>query len=215
MKKSENKSKTSSKNSGSGILIIFSAPSGCGKTTIVDRLLKRHGDWVRSVSVTTRTPRSGEKDGEDYRFVTPKQFSEMEAGGELLESAKVFDQWYGTPKRFVLEALESGREVILAIDVQGAKKIRQGIGREAALLSFFILPPSIKALRDRLEARGTESAGEIERRMDVAQDEIKDAGSYDHAVVNQNLDQTILEVEEMIQDFKNKRSKKNNALHLS
>ena len=97
-----NKSKTSnSANSLSGLLIIFSAPSGCGKTTIVERLLKRHRDWVRSISMTTRAPRQGESEGKDYFFVSQEEFKKMESRGELLESARVFDFFYGTPKRFI------------------------------------------------------------------------------------------------------------------
>src|SRR5689334_6918708 len=101
----------------------MSAPSGCGKTTIVDRLLKRHPDWVRSISATTRPPRAGEKEGVDYFFVTPKKFKEMETADELLESAQVYDHMYGTPKEFVNRQIGQGKNVILAIDVQGTKKI--------------------------------------------------------------------------------------------
>src|SRR3989338_8414938 len=92
-----------------GFLIVLSAPSGCGKTTVVDRLLKRHSDWQRSVSVTTRKPRTGEKDGEDYIFVSPAGFETMKANGELLESARVFDHEYGTPKKPVMAAIANGK----------------------------------------------------------------------------------------------------------
>ena len=196
-KKSESKSKTSSK----GLLIILSAPSGCGKTTIVDRLLKRHPDWIRSVSATTREPRPGEKDGVDYFFVSAKAFKQMEADGELLESAMVFDHSYGTPKKFVMNALGDGKKVILAIDVQGARKVKKTLGFKEALLSLFILPPSVKVLRERLEGRKTESAEEIQRRIEMAQEEIKEAGSYDLALVNQNPEQTIPEIEQAIEGF--------------
>lgn len=184
-----------------GLLVIISAPSGCGKTTIVDRLLKRHPNWVRSISMTTRQPRPGEKDGDDYYFVTPKAFKEMEGEGELLESAKVYDYFYGTPKKFVEQSLAEGKKVILAIDVQGAKKIKKVAGSKTALLSLFILPPSVKVLRERLEGRNTESPAEVQSRIEVAQDEIKEAGSYDLAFVNQNLEQTVLEIEEGIEKF--------------
>lgn len=205
------KSKTSNNpdaGSGQGLLIIISAPSGCGKTTIVDRLLKRHPDWVRSVSATTRQPRAGEKDGEDYFFVTPKSFKEMESKGELLESANVYEFCYGTPKKFVKEQLAKGRKVILAIDVQGTRKIKKVFASEGRLLTLFILPPSVKVLRERLEGRQTESPDEIQRRIETAQDEIKEAGSYDLAYVNQNLEQTILEIEEGIENFGKKKVNK-------
>lgn len=176
----------------------MSAPSGCGKTTIVERLLKRHPDWVRSISATTRAPRAGEKNGEDYFFVSAKTFKEMETKEELLESAKVHDAFYGTPKSFIEEQLAKGKKIISAIDIQGMKKIRKVLGSKAALLTLFILPPSVKVLRERLEGRNTESPEEVERRIEVAQEEIKEAGSYDFAFVNQTLDQTIREIEEVI-----------------
>ena len=190
-----------------GLLIILSAPSGCGKTTIGDRLLKRHPDWVRSISVTTRAPRLGEKKGEDYFFVTESEFRKMESAGELLESAKVFDQLYGTPKQFVMDRLKAGKKVLLAIDVQGTKKVKQVLDNDCPMVSFFILPPSVKILRERLEGRKTESPEEIQRRIEIAQDEIKEAGSYDHAVMNQSLDKTLQQIESAIENFQKERSK--------
>lgn len=188
----------------SGLLVILSAPSGCGKTTIVDRLLKRHPDWMRSISMTTRAPRAGEREGVDYFFMTPKAFKAMDRKGGLLESAEVFDQSYGTPKSFVLQALAEDKKVILAIDVQGAKKVKKVLKGKASMLSLFILPPSVKILRERLEGRKTESADQIQRRIEVAQDEIKEAGSYDLTFVNQNLEQTVLEIEESIEKIQKK-----------
>ena len=189
-------------------MIVLSAPSGCGKTTIVERLLKRHPDWVRSVSVTTRTPRLGEKNGADYFFVTPSEFRKMEESGELLESAKVFDRFYGTPRTFVMDHLKAGKKVLLAIDVQGTKKVKQAIAQELPVVTFFILPPSVKILRERLEGRNTESPEEIQRRIETAQDEIKEAGSYDHAVMNQSLDKTLQQIEAAIENFQTERSTK-------
>ncbi|MBI3313226.1 MAG: guanylate kinase [Candidatus Omnitrophica bacterium] len=204
MKKSENKSKTSNKelsSSGEGVLVIVSAPSGCGKTTLVERLLKRHPDWVRSISMTTRQPRMGEKNGEDYFFVTSKQFEEAQKNDELLESATVFDHAYGTPKNFVLDSLKKGHHVLMAIDVQGAKKAKKAMGKTARVLTLFVLPPSVKVLRERLEGRKTESPEEIQRRIEIAQDEIKEASFYDHTVVNQNLEETVHEIEDLIEKF--------------
>ena len=206
MKKSASKSRTSSDTGISGLLIVLSAPSGCGKTTIVERLLKRHPDWVRSVSVTTRPPRLGEKKGEDYFFVTPSEFQKMEESGELLESAKVFDHFYGTPKQFVMDRLKADKKILLAIDVQGAKKVKQVLRGECPMATFFILPPSVKILRERLEGRNTESPAEIQRRIEISQDEIKEAGSYDHAVMNQNLDKTLQQIESAVESFQKKRS---------
>ncbi len=211
MKKSASKSRTSSeKNTAAdtGLLIVLSAPSGCGKTTIVERLLKRHPDWMRSISVTTRVPRLGEKKGEDYFFVTAAEFRKMDEAGELLESAKVFDQYYGTPKQFVMDRLKAGKKVLLAIDVQGTKKIKQVLAAESPLVTFFVLPPSVKILRERLEGRNTESPEEIQRRIETAQDEIKEAGAYDHAVMNQSLDKTLQQIEAAIENFQKERGKK-------
>lgn len=215
MKKSANKSKTSSNSSHceaisglkparGGLLIIISAPSGCGKTTIVDRLLKRNPEWVRSVSVTTRPPRSGEKPGEDYFFVEPQAFKKLVDEGSLLEYAQVFDHHYGTPKSFVTEQLARGKKVILAIDVQGTRKIKKTAG-DGPLLTLFVLPPSVKVLRERLEGRNTESPAQIDKRIDIAQDEIKEAALYDRTVINQNLEQTVLEIEKAIDEFENKK----------
>lgn len=182
-----------------GALIIISAPSGCGKTTIVDRLLKRHPEWIRSISATTRPPRVGEKGGGDYYFVVPSAFTEMEKRGEFIETAKVYDQMYGTPKKYVIENLEQGRKVILAIDVQGMKKIKKALDENYRLITVFVIPPSMKVLRERLEGRKTESVEEIERRISIAQEEIKGAKLYDFTVMNQNLEQTVLDIEAFIE----------------
>lgn len=195
-----------------GIFIIISAPSGCGKTTIVERFLKRHPEWVRSVSVTTRPPRPGEKQAHDYFFVSADAFRRMEVHGELLESAKVFDHFYGTPRDFVMDQVHQGGRVVLAIDVQGARQLKKGLDKKAPLLTVFILPPSVKVLRDRLEGRKTESPAEIQRRIEIAQEEIKEAGSYDYTVVNQNLDHTVDEIEGFIEKFEKERRKRSHAV---
>ncbi|MCM8775329.1 MAG: guanylate kinase [Candidatus Omnitrophica bacterium] len=184
---------------------MISAPSGCGKTTIVDRLLKRHSSWVRSISMTTRSPRTDEKNGKDYYFVSPEEFADIERRGDLLESAKVFDKLYGTPKSFVLKHLNEGKNVILAIDVQGTKKVKEALGSDVSLLTIFLLPPSVKVLRERLEGRKTDSAEEIERRMEWAQEEIKEASIYDHTVINHNLEKSVHEVETLIKKFQNSK----------
>ena len=208
MKKSASKSKTSNNSAGvktaRSFLIVISAPSGCGKTTLVDRLLKRHPDWVRSVSVTTRPPRTGEKSGQDYFFVDSSMFKKMVQENALLEHARVFDQDYGTPKSFVMEQLKRGKKVILAIDVQGTKKIKK-MADDIPVFTIFVLPPSVKILRERLEGRNTESPEQIDKRVDVAQDEIKEAGHYDVTVINQTLDQSVLEIEQAIETFEKKR----------
>ncbi len=203
------KSKTSNKEKivpNQGVLVILSAPSGCGKTTITERLLKRHPDWVRSISATTRPPREDETHAADYFFVTPEEFRRMDERGELLESAHVFSHRYGTPRRFIEEQMVDSKVVLLAIDVQGTAKVKKTPDLKGALLTIFVLPPSVKILRERLEGRHTDAPEEIERRINMAQEEIKEAGWYDFTVVNQNLDQTITEIEEVIEKFQKERS---------
>ncbi len=181
-----------------GLLVILSAPSGCGKTTIVEWILKRHSDWLRSISATTRKPRTDEKDGVNYFFVSREAFQECVDKGEMLECAEIYGNFYGTPKKFVEEKVGEGKIVILTIDVQGTKQVLSRLGKTDSFLSVFILPPSIKVLRERLVGRNTETTEEIERRVSVAQDEIKAAKMYQRTVLNQNLEQAVQEVEESI-----------------
>lgn len=181
-----------------GILVVLSAPSGCGKTSIVERLLKRHQDWTRSISATTRSPRVDEKNAQDYFFLTKKDFEQQVKEGKMLEHAVIYGNLYGTPRAFITDQVEQGKTVVMTIDVQGTKQIMASWGKEYPLLSIFILPPSVKALRERLAGRNTETPEEIEKRIEIAQNEIKAAKLYDHTVINQSLDQAVLEVEEII-----------------
>ncbi len=194
--------------SGHGILAVLSAPSGCGKTSIIERLLKRHPDWVRSISATTRKPRIDEKDAQDYFFYSKRDFEQKVRDGKMLEHAAIYGNLYGTPRKFVEDQVAGGKTVIMTIDVQGTKQIMESWGKERPLLSIFILPPSVKALRERLTGRNTESPEEIEKRIEIAQSEIKAAKLYDHTVINQNLDQAVLEVEEIILNDSQQRRKK-------
>ena len=187
--------------------MILSAPSGCGKTTLVDRLLRRHPDWVKSVSVTTRTPRAGEEKDKDYIFVSPREFQEMDSKGELLESAKVFNHWYGTPKGFVMDQLKQARKVFLAIDIQGTQRLKKILHKKVPLLTIFVLPPSVRVLRERLEGRQTESPEEIQHRIEIAQEEIKESARYDYTVVNQSLEQSVSTLEGFIEKFEKERRK--------
>jgi guanylate kinase len=194
--------------SGHGVLVVLSAPSGCGKTSIVERLLKRHPDWVRSISATTRKPRVDEKDAQDYFFYSRQDFEKKVCEGKMLEHAEIYGNLYGTPREFVEAQVSKGKIVVMTIDVQGTKQIMAAWGKERSLLSVFILPPSIKVLRDRLTGRKTESPEEIEKRIGIAQDEIKEAKLYDHTVINQNLDQAVLEVEEVVLNVTQQRREK-------
>ena len=190
-----------------GILVVLSAPSGCGKTSIVERLLKRHPEWVRSVSATTRKPRVDEKNAQDYFFYSRPDFEQKVRDGKMLEHAVIYGSLYGTPREFVEDRVAQGKTVIMTIDVQGTKQVMGSWGKARSFLSVFILPPSIKALRERLTGRNTESPEEIEKRIEIAQDEIKAAKLYDHTVINQNLDQAVLEVEEIILNASKQRRK--------
>ena len=202
MRRFVNKSKISSDKQG--FLIILSAPSGCGKTTILSRLVKRHPDWVRSVSVTTRPKRLEEKEGRDYEFVTARKFEALKQGKEFLEWARIFDHQYGTLRKGVEEGVQKGRIVILTVDIQGNRSIRRAVGKRVSALSIFILPPSISILRERLEKRSMDSAEEIEKRIQRAEEEIKAAREYDATVINHDLDQTTHEIETLVSEFEKK-----------
>ena len=170
-------------------VFVVSSPSGGGKTTVVERLLRAVPGLARSVSVTTRLPRPGERRGRDYRFVTPAAFGRLRRSGRLLEWAEVHGACYGTLKSPVLRALSQGRRLVLCIDVQGARQVRRALGPRAALI--FLLPPSMARLRARLRRRRTESPAAIRRRLAAARREIACARWYDHTVVNDRLDRTV------------------------
>ena len=167
----------------------MSGPSGGGKTTVVERLLRAMPRLERSVSVTTRPPRPGERRGHDYRFVTPAAFQRLRRAGRLLEWASVHGAWYGTPRGPVLRALARGHHVVLCIDVQGGRQIRRALGARAVLV--FLLPPSMRRLRARLLRRRTESPAALRRRLAAARREIACAQWYDRTVVNDRLDRTV------------------------
>ena len=175
-----------------GTLFIVSAPSGAGKTSLVKALLERISDVVVSVSHTTREPRPGEQDGVDYHFVSKPDFETMVAAGEFLEHARVFDNFYGTSRIAVAEQLEAGRDVILEIDWQGARQVRQAAPQA---LGVFILPPTRETLRERLLGRGQDSEQVIERRMRDAINEMSHYGEYHFLVFNDEFEQAVAELQ--------------------
>ncbi len=172
-----------------GLLIILSSPSGAGKSTLAKRLRAWDPTLSFSVSATTRNPRPGEEDGKDYHFTSEEEFKSAVTESEMLEHAFVFGNFYGSPKGPVKQAINQGKDVLFDIDWQGAQQIRNSdLGQHT--LSIFLLPPSITELRRRLESRGQDDAETISRRMQKSWDEISHWGSYDHVLVNDDLDAT-------------------------
>ena len=179
-----------------GRVLVISGPSGGGKTTVMERLRQKLPRLVRSISVTTRSPRPGEHQGRDYQFVSEAAFQRLRRTGQLLEWAKVHGAYYGTPKQRIVRALTRGKDVMLSIDVQGARKVRRALGAQAVLV--FLLPPSMALLRRRLMGRRTETPDAIRRRLATAKRELACASWYDYTVVNDRLDRTVRDVETIV-----------------
>ena len=175
-----------------GLMVVLSSPSGAGKTTLTRRLLAENTDMTMSVSATTRPPRSGERDGEDYYFVTKTRFAELEEQGEFLEHAKVFDNHYGTPRGPVEEALMQGQDVIFDIDWQGAQQLTQAAPYD--LVKIFILPPNMRELEKRLRTRAQDSDAVIAKRMSKSEAEISHWAEYDYVIVNEDIDTALQEL---------------------
>jgi len=173
-----------------GLLIVLSGPSGVGKGTVRKAIFNEDGiDFQYSISATTRQPRVGEIDGEDYFFVSHDEFEEKIANGDMLEYAQYVSNYYGTPKSFIDETLASGRDVFLEIDVQGALQVKSKMPEG---IYIFLTPPDLTNLRERLVGRGTDSQEVIEKRVTAAREELKQMINYDYAVEN---DQVIHAVE--------------------
>lgn len=178
-----------------GILYVLAAPSGTGKSTLARRLLERVPNLEFSVSYTTRPRRTGEQDGSDYHFVDRARFEEMAAGDALLEWAAVFGELYGTGREQTLESLGQGRDLLLDIDVQGARHVRQSA---IPAVTVMILPPDFETLVARLRGRASESEPQLGRRLTLARREVEAYSEFDYLVVNENLDQTVGELESIV-----------------
>jgi guanylate kinase len=179
-----------------GLLLVMSSPSGAGKTTLSRRLLAADPMITMSVSVTTRPPRPGEVNGKDYHFITHEEFARLRDRGDLLEYAEVFGNFYGTPRRPVMEALQAGRDVLFDIDWQGTQQL--GAAMEDDLVRIFILPPSAEELRERLIGRAQDSASTVAKRMAKASDEISHWPEYDYVIVNEDIDTASAEIEAIL-----------------
>jgi guanylate kinase len=172
-----------------GLLLVLSSPSGAGKTTLARRLIKADPSISMSVSVTTRPPRSGETDGRDYHFIDEATFKRMREEGELLEWARVFDNFYGTPRAPVETAIKTGHDILFDIDWQGAQQLSEKLKHE--VVRVFILPPSAAALEERLRTRAQDPDQVVRRRMAEASGEISHWPEYDYVIVNANLDTSV------------------------
>lgn len=175
-----------------GLMLVLSSPSGAGKTTLSRRLLESDGEITMSVSATTRKPRPGEEDGKDYHFLTTEDFGVMRNKGEFLEHAKVFDNYYGTPKGPVEEALSAGRDVMFDIDWQGTQQLEESASND--LVKVFILPPSGHELEKRLNTRAQDPPDVVAGRMAKASDEISHYAEYDYIIVNDDVEKALKEL---------------------
>lgn len=179
-----------------GILIVVSGFSGAGKGTVMKEMMRRYDNYALSISATTRKPRPGEENGREYFFKTVEEFEKMIAKDELIEYARYVDNYYGTPKSYVQEQLDAGKDVILEIEIQGALKVKE---KFPDTLLLFVTPPTSGELRRRLEGRGTETADVIDSRMKRAKDEAEGMDRYDYLIVNDVLEECVGLVHQIIQ----------------
>ncbi len=182
--------------SGRGILFVLSAPSGAGKTTLAERVREREPGIDLSVSTTTRPRREGERDGREYHFVDDARFDAMVEHGDFLEWAEVFGRRYGTAKETTERTLASGRDLMLVIDVQGARQVRESV---VPAVLVFLLPPSFQMLEDRLRGRRTEGGADLARRLRGSRREADEYSRYDYLLVNESLERTVDDLRSIVQ----------------
>ena len=186
---------------------MITAPSGAGKTSLIEALMRADPSLKLSISYTTRAPRPGEKNGVDYHFVDDAEFLAMRSRGEFLESAEVHGYRYGTSKRVIADALARGEDILLEIDWQGARQVR---GIYPGCVGIFILPPSVDELARRMRRRALDSEAVIRRRLDNARDELSHAGEFEYRIINKDFDTARRELAEIIQK---ERAKAHGAHH--
>jgi guanylate kinase len=180
-----------------GIIFILSAPSGAGKTTISQRALKAIGGLEASVSLTTRRPRNGEAEGVDYFFVSEEEFIRRREASELAEWAKVFEASYGTPRAALDRAVAAGRDILLDIDIQGARQIKSKYSRDA--VTIFVLPPSFEELEGRLRKRATEDEAAIASRLRRAREELEAFREYDYRIINADVEESLIGLKAVVE----------------
>ncbi|MEN9588822.1 MAG: guanylate kinase [Pseudomonadota bacterium] len=178
-----------------GNVFVVVAPSGAGKSSLVNALLAQDASLCLSVSATTRAPRSGETDGKDYRFVTQADFAALQQTDQLLEWAEVHGNFYGTPRDQIDQAIHQGRDILLEIDWQGARQVKRLFTQT---IGIFILPPSIQTLEQRLQQRGQDSQEVIQRRIEAASEEISHAPEFEYVIINQEFRIALAELTEVI-----------------
>ena len=188
-----------------GLMLVLSSPSGAGKTTLSRRLLDEDSGVTLSISVTTRKIRPAEEDGRDYHFIDQQRFDALIDKGELLEYAEVFDNYYGTPKKAVMDALAKGRDVLFDIDWQGTQQLREKAPQD--LVTVFVLPPSIPELERRLRVRAQDDYDTIVRRMAKASGEMSHWAEYDYVIINRDIDQAFAEVKAILSAERLKRDR--------
>ena len=190
-----------------GILIVVSGFSGAGKGTIMKEIMRRYDNYALSISATTRKPRPGEEEGREYFFKTVEEFEKMIAKEELIEYARYVDNYYGTPRAYVEEQLEAGKDVILEIEIQGALKVKENFPQT---LLLFVTPPTAGELRERLKGRGTETEDVIDFRMNRAKEEALGMDRYDYLLINDMVDECVEEMHQIIRG-EHRRSYRNMA----
>jgi len=187
-------------------MYVLSSPSGAGKTSIANKLITQDEQISMSISMTTRKPRPGEVDGKDYIFVSKEEFNQAIEHNQLLEWAEVFGNYYGTPREAVENQLKEGRDVLFDIDWQGTQQLHEKVGND--LVRLFILPPSVNVLEERLKRRGQDEEHIVQARMKEAANQISHWAEYDYVIINENLDESLSEVQNILNAERLKRERR-------